>query len=133
RRRCSAAAARGRRGRGRRSRRSGPVVSCLDSTRALRAAGAGTMARRRHAAARPPEAPMLRWFESRLAPFPADPPTQPPASLYAFCRHFTRGAERWLLLMAASTGLIALAEVALYAYVGNLVDRMTALGVGGFL
>ncbi|GAA3914320.1 ABC transporter ATP-binding protein [Luteimonas lutimaris] len=76
---------------------------------------------------------MLRWFESRLAPFPADPPTQPPASLYAFCRHFTRGAERWLLLMAASTGLIALAEVALYAYVGNLVDRMTALGVGGFL
>jgi len=76
---------------------------------------------------------MLRWFESRLAPFPADPPTQPPASLYAFCRHFTRGTEPWLLLMAASTGLVALAEVALYAYVGDLVDRMTALGVGGFL
>ena len=76
---------------------------------------------------------MLRWFESRLDPFPDAPPAQPPTGLYAFCRHFTRGAEPWLLLMAATTAAIALAEVALYAYVGNLVDRMTALGVGGFL
>ena len=76
---------------------------------------------------------MLRWFETRLDPFPADPPTQPPASLYAFCRHYTRGAEPWLLLMAASTGLIALAEVGLYAYVGTLVDRMNALGMDDFL
>ena len=45
---------------------------------------------------------MLRWFETRLEPFPDAPPTQPPASLYAFCRHYTRGAERWLLLMAAT-------------------------------
>ena len=76
---------------------------------------------------------MLRWFETRLDPFPDASPAQPPASLYAFCRHFTRGAERWLLLMAATTAAIALAEVALYAYVGALVDRMTALGVAGFL
>ena len=76
---------------------------------------------------------MLRWFESRLDPFPDAPPAQPPASLYAFCRHYTRGAERWLLLMAATTAAIALAEVALYAYVGALVDRMNALGVAGFL
>src|SRR5690606_7671157 len=96
------------------------------------AAGAGTMAARRATRA-PPEAPMLRWFETRLDPFPADPPAQPPASLYAFCRHYTRGAERWLALLALSTGLIALAEVSLYAYVGSLVDRMTALGVDGFL
>ena len=76
---------------------------------------------------------LLRWFESRLAPFPATPPAQPPASLYAFCRHYTRGAEPWLLLMAATTAGIALAEVALYAYVGSLVDRMNALGMAGFL
>ena len=76
---------------------------------------------------------MLRWFETRLAPFPDAPPAQPPTGLYAFCRHFTRGAEPWLLLMAATTAAIALAEVALYAYVGALVDRMTALGIGGFL
>ena len=76
---------------------------------------------------------MLRWFETRLDPFPDVPPTQPPASLYAFCRHFTRGAEPWLALMAVTTALIAVAEVSLYAYVGALVDRMTALGVAGFL
>ena len=76
---------------------------------------------------------LLRWFESRLIPFPDTPPAQPPASLYAFCRHYTRGAEPWLLLMAATTAGIALAEVALYAYVGSLVDRMNALGVAGFL
>jgi len=76
---------------------------------------------------------MLRWFESRLDPFPDAPPTQPPASLYAFCRHYTRGAEPWLLLMAFTISGVALAEVMLYAYVGNLVDRMTTLGVDGFL
>ena len=76
---------------------------------------------------------LLRWFESRLDPFPEAAPAQPPASLYAFCRHYTRGAEPWLLLMAATTAGIALAEVALYAYVGSLVDRMNALGVAGFL
>ncbi len=47
---------------------------------------------------------MLRWFERRLDPFPDAPPSQPPATLVAFCRHYTRGAERWLLLMAATTG-----------------------------
>jgi ATP-binding cassette subfamily B multidrug efflux pump len=71
---------------------------------------------------------MQRWFESRLDPFPDAPPAQPPATLYAFCRHYTRGAERWLLLLTITTGLIALAEVALYAYVGALVDRMNAVG-----
>ena len=76
---------------------------------------------------------MLRWFETRLDPFPEAPPAQPPASLYAFCRHFTRGAEPWLALMAATTAAIAVAEVSLYAYVGAVVDRMTALGVAGFL
>ncbi|HRO26797.1 MAG TPA: ABC transporter ATP-binding protein [Luteimonas sp.] len=69
---------------------------------------------------------MYRWFESRLDPFPQDAPTQPPRSLYAFCRHYTRGAEKWLLLMALTTAGIAAAELALYAYVGSLVDRLGA-------
>src|SRR3546814_6057524 len=50
-----------------------------------------------------------------------------------FCRHYTRGAERWLLLLAVSTGLIALAEVSLYAYVGALVDWMGAVGAAEFM
>src|SRR3546814_15116683 len=36
-------------------------------------------------------------------------------------------------LLAVSTGLIALAEVSLYAYVGALVDRMGAVGAAEFM
>lgn len=76
---------------------------------------------------------MFRWFESRLDPFPQDPPAQPPRTLYAFCRHYTRGAEPWLLLMALTTGGIAAAELLLYAYVGSLVDRLGATTPTTFL
>ncbi len=67
---------------------------------------------------------MLRWFETRLDPYPPAPPTQPPQTLYAFCRHYTRGAEKWLLLMAALTTAIAVTEVMLYSFTGSLVDRL---------
>src|SRR5690554_508540 len=71
-----------------------------------------------------PGIPMFRWFEKRLDPFPPVPPAQPPRSLYAFCRHYTRGTEKWLVLMALTTAGIALAELAMYAYLGALVDRL---------
>src|SRR5690606_28567356 len=77
--------------------------------------------------------PMYRWFESRLDPFPPDPPAQPPRSLYAFCRHYTRGTEKWLLLMALTTAGIAVAELSLYAYVGSLVDRLGSTTPDTFL
>ena len=77
--------------------------------------------------------PMYRWFESRLDPFPQDPPAQPPRSLYAFCRHYTRGTETWLVLMALTTAGIAIAELALYAYVGALVDRLSTTTPQTFL
>src|SRR5690606_28937718 len=80
----------------------------------------------------PPHA-MYRWFESRLDPFPQDPPAQPPRSLYAFCRHYTRGTEKWLLLMALTTACIAVAELALYAYVGSLVDQLGSTTPDTFL
>src|SRR3546814_13579779 len=77
----------------------------------------------------PPEAPaMLRWFESRLDPFPPVPPAHPPASLYAFCRHYTRGDALRLLLLSVRNGLIALAEGSLYASFVALVARQ---GAGG--
>ncbi|MFZ7096963.1 ABC transporter ATP-binding protein [Luteimonas dalianensis] len=76
---------------------------------------------------------MFRWFENRLDPFPADPPAQPPRSLYAFCRHYTRGSEKWLLLMALTTAGIALAELAMYAYLGALVDRLGNTTPAAFL
>ncbi|MGC4028021.1 MAG: ABC transporter ATP-binding protein [Steroidobacteraceae bacterium] len=76
---------------------------------------------------------MYHWFETRLDPFPGDPPAQPPRTLYAFCRHYTRGAEKWLLLLALTTTGIAVAELLLYAYVGSLVDRLGASTPATFL
>ncbi|MDR2214265.1 MAG: ABC transporter ATP-binding protein/permease [Nevskiaceae bacterium] len=68
---------------------------------------------------------LLRWFENRVDPYPSAASTQPPRSLYAFCRHYTRGLEWWLALMAVSTTGVALIEVGLYSYTGRLVDRLS--------
>ncbi|MFT3755558.1 MAG: ABC transporter ATP-binding protein [Pseudoxanthomonas sp.] len=76
---------------------------------------------------------MLRWFENRVDPYPSAPPTQPPKSLYAFCRHYTRGLEPWLLVMALTTAAIAIIEVRLYAWTGQLVDQLGTLTPGAFL
>ena len=76
---------------------------------------------------------MLRWFEKRLDPYPAAPPAQPPRSLYAFCRHYTRGTEPWLALMALLTTAIAITEVSLYAVTGSIVDRLSSHTPATFL
>ncbi|MBO9717253.1 MAG: ABC transporter ATP-binding protein [Pseudoxanthomonas sp.] len=76
---------------------------------------------------------MLRWFENRLDPYPAAPTTQPPRSLYAFCRHYTRGTEPWLALMAVLTSAIAVTEVSLYAFTGSIVDRLSSHTPATFL
>jgi len=67
---------------------------------------------------------MFRFFESLIKPFPPQDPTEPPHTLYAFCRHYSRGAELYLLGMAMFTGLIAIMEVSLFGFLGDLVDRL---------
>ena len=69
---------------------------------------------------------MLSWFERLIRPFPAEEPTQPPNTLYAFCRHYTRGMEVYLLLMSGLTALIAIAEVSLFGFLGQLVDWLVS-------
>lgn len=68
---------------------------------------------------------MFRYFESKLAPFPDAEATQPPRTLLAFCRHYTRGAFRPILVMASLSALIAVGEVTLFAFLGNIVDWLT--------
>lgn len=65
---------------------------------------------------------MLGFFERLIPPFPPEEPVQPPNTLYAFCRHYTRGMEIYLLLMSLLTALIAISEVALFGFLGKLVD-----------
>ena len=69
---------------------------------------------------------MFSFFERLIAPFPSHEPTQPPKGLLAFCRHYTKGAERYLILMALLSGAIAMTEVALFGFMGDLVDWLIA-------
>ncbi|MGL4899967.1 MAG: ABC transporter ATP-binding protein, partial [Shewanella sp.] len=41
---------------------------------------------------------------------------------YAFCRHYTKGYERPLILMSVLTAMIAMLEVSLFGFMGKLVD-----------
>ncbi|MDK8875392.1 ABC transporter ATP-binding protein [Paracoccus sp. SSJ] len=67
---------------------------------------------------------MFSWFERRLDPYPADPPRMPPQGLWRFILHFSRGAEGYMLSMAACSAMIAVAEVVLFGYLGELVNRL---------
>lgn len=69
---------------------------------------------------------MFRFFESLIKPFPPEEPSAPPKTLYAFCRHYSRGAEPYLIGMAIFTGLIAIMEVSLFGFLGELVDSLNA-------
>lgn len=65
---------------------------------------------------------MLSFFERIIKPFPAVEPTQPPKGILAFCRHYTKGMEPSLILMSISTALLAMLEVSLFSFMGQLVD-----------
>ncbi len=65
---------------------------------------------------------MFGFFERLINPFPAQSPDRPPRGIYQFCRHYTRGIERWLLLMAFLTAITAVSEALLFAILGQVVD-----------
>ncbi|WP_027331160.1 ABC transporter ATP-binding protein [Marinimicrobium agarilyticum] len=65
---------------------------------------------------------MFAFFESLLKPFPVEEPQQPPKSLVSFCRHYTKGAIPFLLAMAVMAAMIAVMEVALFQFLGLVVD-----------
>lgn len=65
---------------------------------------------------------ILKVFERIINPFPSEEPTQPPKSLVAFCRHYTKGMGIPLLLMSLLTATVAIIEVSLFGFLGQLVD-----------
>ena len=65
---------------------------------------------------------MLSFFERIIQPFPAAEPSQPPKGILAFCLHYTKGMEASLLLMSITTALLAMLEVSLFSFMGQLVD-----------
>jgi len=69
---------------------------------------------------------MLRFFESLVQPFPTGADSQPPVTLVAFCRHYIKGFEKILLIMAFLTGCLAVGEAYLFAILGQMVDWLAS-------
>ncbi|MEO1206131.1 MAG: ABC transporter ATP-binding protein [Pseudomonadota bacterium] len=62
------------------------------------------------------------WFENWERPFSLDPPARPPGTLFGFIWHFTRPYLPILILASVLAGVVALIEVSLFAFLGQLVD-----------
>ncbi|MEC9260758.1 MAG: ABC transporter ATP-binding protein [Pseudomonadota bacterium] len=65
---------------------------------------------------------MFSFFERLTNPFPAEPPTQPPSTMVAFCKHYTKGMWAVLLTVSLLSAIVAILEVTLFGFMGKLVD-----------
>ena len=65
---------------------------------------------------------IFTWFEKYSDPFPEDLPSKPPSSLLGFVAHYAKPFWRLIAAAAVLSTIIALIEVYLFSFVGNLVD-----------
>ncbi len=65
---------------------------------------------------------MFGIFERFIDPYPPEHPIEPPKGLYQFCRHYVRGIEPYLVLLAILTTCLAISEAMLYGVLGQMVD-----------
>ncbi len=75
---------------------------------------------------------MFGFFERLIDPYPPEHPVEPPKGLYLFCRHYIRGIERYLAILALLTTLLAISEAMLYSLVGQMVDWLAEQKTGHF-
>ncbi|MCR9135816.1 MAG: ABC transporter ATP-binding protein/permease [Alphaproteobacteria bacterium] len=68
---------------------------------------------------------MFGWFENRLNPYPEALSGQPPDRFLPFCWHYSREAAPWLLMMSLLTAAIAVGEVFLFGFLGDIVNWLT--------
>ncbi len=68
---------------------------------------------------------MYSYFESLLNPYPDDAAKQSPNTLLAFFWHYTRPAWKLLALMTVLIMIISATEVALFGFLGNIVDWLS--------
>jgi len=78
-------------------------------------------------------APMFRWFENLIEPFPETRQGPPPRKLWAFAWHYMWDA-RWAVFgMALLSAAIAVGEVLLFGFLGQIVDWLSAADRESFL
>ncbi|TXI18355.1 MAG: ABC transporter ATP-binding protein [Nitrosomonas sp.] len=75
---------------------------------------------------------MFGFFERLIPPYPPEHPVEPPKGLYQFCRHYIRGIEFHLMLLALLTSLLAVSEALLYSVLGQMVDWLAEKKIENF-
>lgn len=75
---------------------------------------------------------MFGFFERLINPYPPEHPAEPPRGLYQFCRHYLRGIEPHLAVLALLTTLLAISEAMLYSVVGQMVDWLAEKKIDAF-
>ncbi|WP_127521683.1 ABC transporter ATP-binding protein [Mesorhizobium sp. Z1-4] len=76
---------------------------------------------------------MFKWFETRLNPFPPEEPVQPPRNLAAFAWHYSRGVWPWFAVVGGLTAIIAVLQVVVFSFLGDIVDWLTGANPETFL
>lgn len=71
---------------------------------------------------------IFRRLETVSDPFPTEQPDKPPDTLIGFLVHYSWPFWPLLLLVSVIAAVVAVAEVFLFAFVGRLVDWLTASG-----
>ncbi|MCQ8848892.1 ABC transporter ATP-binding protein/permease [Alteromonas stellipolaris] len=65
---------------------------------------------------------MFSFFERLTQPFPKAPPGQPPTGIVAFCKYYTQGMWGVIATVSILSAIVAVLEVALFGFLGQLVD-----------
>jgi ATP-binding cassette subfamily B multidrug efflux pump len=65
---------------------------------------------------------MLTYFEKLIDPFPSPKVEKPPSGFVAFCWYHTRAIWPYLIAVSVLVAIIAILEVLLFGFLGNLVD-----------
>lgn len=76
---------------------------------------------------------MFSLFENFLKPFPPELPEKPPATLFAFCVHYTRGVWPWIFLMSTLVAIVAAIEITLFSFLGRVIDWLANADKATFL
>jgi len=70
--------------------------------------------------------PLFRWMEQSQEVFPEELPEKPPAGFFPFVWHYTKPFKGLLLANALAAATVAIIEVWIFSFVGDLVDWLSA-------
>lgn len=76
---------------------------------------------------------MFSFFERLTKPFPNTSPEQPPHTFFNFCKYYSKGMWPVLITVSFISAFVAILEVSLFGYMGQLVDWLSTRDKATFL